>query len=113
MIQIYHNPRCRKSREALDYLKQTSKEFKVVKYLKNPVPEKTLLDIITKLNILPIELVRKKEAIWKSEFKGKDLTGSEIIAAMANNPKLIERPIIVNGSKAVIARPASAINTIL
>ena len=70
-------------------------------------------EVIKKLNISPIELVRTKESIWIENFKGKQLSDSEIIQAMLENPKLIERPIIVIGNKAVIARPKEKINEIL
>lgn len=113
MIQILHNPRCRKSREGLLFLEKKGIEFEVVKYLENQLSESELKDIISKLGISPIELVRKNEAIWKSDFKGKNLSDSEIIKAMVEHPKLIERPIIINKNKAIVGRPAEAIETIL
>ena len=75
--------------------------------------EKELQELISKLNIKPIELVRKNEAIWKDNFKNKDLSDSEIIDAMSKHPKLIERPIVINGSKAIIGRPPELILDIL
>jgi arsenate reductase len=113
MIKIYHNNRCRKSREGLGILEKSGKEFEVVKYLENTPSENELKNIIKLLNIKPIDLVRKNEAVWKENFKNKDLSDSEIIKVMAENPKLIERPIVINGTKAVIGRPADAILTIL
>ena len=88
-------------------------DFEVIKYLDNPLTEEELTDIISKLNISPIELVRKNEAIWKSEYKGKELSDSQIIEAMVKNPKLIERPIVINKNKVVVARPAEIIENII
>ncbi|WP_158977653.1 arsenate reductase (glutaredoxin) [Cellulophaga sp. L1A9] len=113
MITIYHNPRCSKSREGLAVLEKSGKEFKVVKYLEELFTEKQLIDILHLLGISAIDLVRKNEKIWKDEFKGKELSEGDIIKAMVANPKLIERPIIVNGKKAVIGRPSSNILSII
>ncbi|MDC3260592.1 arsenate reductase (glutaredoxin) [Winogradskyella sp.] len=113
MIQILHNPRCRKSREGLALLEAEGQDFMVIKYLEDKLTVKNLTTIVSKLDISPIDLVRKNEAIWKSEFKGKDLNDAQIIEAMVANPKLIERPIVINKNKAVIGRPSDAIKTIL
>lgn len=113
MIKIYHNPRCTKSRHGLALLEESGKEFEVVKYLDNIPSKEELTSIINKLEISPIELVRKNEAIWKENYKGKELSDAEIIEAMIQNPKLIERPIIINNNKAVIGRPTENINTII
>ncbi|WP_299129500.1 arsenate reductase (glutaredoxin) [uncultured Winogradskyella sp.] len=113
MITIYHNPRCRKSREGLAILEQSEQEFEVVKYLEDHLNANALKAIISKLGINPIDLVRKNEAIWKSDFKGKKLSDSELIAAMVNYPKLIERPIVINNNKAVVGRPPENITTII
>ena len=113
MIQILHNSRCRKSREGLSVLEESGKEIEVIKYLENRITEVQLIEIIGKLGIEPIELVRKNEAIWKSNYKGKDLSDMQIIHAMVENPKLIERPIVINKDKAVIGRPAEHINNII
>ena len=110
MIKIYHNPRCRKSREGLALLESKNVEFEVVKYLENPIDFDELNGIIDLLGISPIELIRKTEKIWKENFKGKDLSDSEIIKAMVDYPKLIERPIVVSKNKAVIGRPSENIN---
>ncbi len=112
MIQIFHNPRCRKSREGLALLEQHGVDFEIIKYLDNPPSFEELKAIVKKLNIKPIDLVRTKEAVWKSDFKGKDLTDDEIIKAMVENPKLIERPIVIKDDKAVLGRPAEAIETL-
>ncbi|WP_158838480.1 arsenate reductase (glutaredoxin) [Polaribacter sp. L3A8] len=113
MIKIYHNPRCSKSRQGLEVLENSKKEFEVVKYLEEIPSEKELTEIIKLLGITPIQLVRKTEKIWKEEFKGKELSDTDIIKAMIENPKLIERPIVINGNKAVIGRPTEAILTVI
>jgi len=113
MIKIYHNPRCSKSRQGLEIVENSAKEFEVVKYLDNIPSEGELKDIINLLGISPIQLVRKNEQIWKDNFKGKELSDTEIIKAMVENPKLIERPIVINGNKAVIGRPPETIKEII
>jgi len=112
-MKIYHNPRCRKSREGLAILKEMNQDFEIVEYLKNPPSFEELKELIKKLNIKPIELVRKNEAIWKENYKGKELTDDEIITAMTENPKLIERPIVITEHKAIVGRPPEIIRTIL
>ena len=113
MIQIYHNSRCGKSRECLAFLEDSGQEYEVIKYLDTNPTFEELKIIITKLNIKPIELVRQKEKIWVENFKNKTLTDDEIIAAMISNPILIERPIVINGNKAVIARPLTKAMSII
>lgn len=113
MIQILHNPRCGKSREGLAILEESGKEFEVIKYLENSPSKKELKDIIKKLNVEPLKLVRQNETIWKENFKNKELSDEEIIDAMVANPILIERPIVINGNKAIIGRPPVEISTII
>ncbi|MFA4869799.1 MAG: arsenate reductase (glutaredoxin) [Pedobacter sp.] len=113
MIKIYHNNRCSKSRCALTALEESGQEFEVINYLQSTPTADELREIIKKLGIKPHDLIRKGEAVYISEFKGKDLSDEEWIAAMVENPILIERPILVSGDKAVIARPTERINEIL
>ncbi len=113
MITIYHNSRCSKSRDGVCFLENTKQEFQVINYLENTPTKPELKELLKKLNIPAIDLVRKKESIWVENYKNKSLSEDEIIEAMIQNPKLIERPIIVNGNKAVIARPTEKINEIL
>ncbi|MFD2725921.1 arsenate reductase (glutaredoxin) [Hyunsoonleella rubra] len=113
MIKIYHNNRCSKSRNGLEILEKSGKKFEIVKYLEDVPSKAELKDIIALLGIKPIELVRKNEAIWKSDFKGKELSDNQIIEAMVQYPKLIERPIIINGKKAVVGRPPEHILDII
>jgi len=109
LITFFHNPRCGKSREGLAIVEESGKPFQVIKYLdKNPT-EAELKVIIEKLQLAPIDLVRKKESVWIEQFKGKNLSDAEIIQAMVSNPILIERPIIIKDSKAIIGRPPQKI----
>lgn len=113
MIQIYHNSRCGKSRECLAFLEDSGKEYEIIKYLEDVPSFEELKTIIKKLGIKPIELVRQKEKIWIENFKDKKMSDDEIIQTMISNPILIERPIVINGDKAIIARPLEKAATIL
>ncbi len=94
-----------KSRQTLDLLKSKGQEPEIVLYLENPPTEKELKAILKKLKLKPEQLLRKGEAIYKEKYKGKTLTEEEWIVAMIENPKLIERPIVIDGKKAVLGRP--------
>ncbi|MGM9479504.1 arsenate reductase (glutaredoxin) [Pedobacter sp. GSP4] len=113
MITIYHNNRCTKSRCALEELEKSGKDFEVVYYLETPPNTTQLQEIIQKLGIKPIELIRKGEKVFTENYKGKTLTDEEWIDAMVEHPILIERPIVISGEKAVIARPTEKIKEIL
>jgi len=113
MLTIYHNPRCRKSRDGLALLEKSGEVFETVLYLENKPTKEKLTTLIDQLGIEPEALVRKNEAIWKENFKGKELSAAQIIAAMVQYPKLIERPIVVKGTKAVIGRPIENIINLL
>lgn len=113
MIKIYHNPRCKKSREGLEILEESGQKFKIVEYLKTTLSFNELKSIINLLDITPIELIRKNEAIWKDHYKGKILDDDEIIYLMIEYPKLIERPIVINKQKAIIGRPPEDIKQVL
>ena len=113
MITIYHNPRCSKSREGVCLLEEKGIEFNTVKYLDEKIDVEELISILQKLNCKPIELVRTKETLWKENYMNQNLSDDEIIAIMAENPVLIERPIIINGNKAVIGRPTEKILEII
>ena len=103
--KIYHNPRCSKSRQTLALLEKETTEFKIIEYLKNPLSFDEIKEIIEKLAIKPIDLVRKNEQIWKDNYKGKEMTDIEIINTIERNPKLIERPIVINEKQGIIGRP--------
>jgi arsenate reductase len=112
-IQVYHNPRCSKSRMALEYLHSKSINFETILYLENKLTENELKEILKKLNIAPFKLLRKGEEIFKSEIKNKTISDNQMIKMMIKHPNLIERPILILGNKAVIARPTKLIETIL
>jgi arsenate reductase len=103
-LQILHNPRCGKSRDCLAFTTKTNTPFEIIDYLENPLTVDDLKSLIKKLKIKPIELVRQKETIWIENFKGKSLTNAQIIKALAKHPILIERPIVIDGDKAIIGR---------
>lgn len=104
-VQIWHNPRCSKSREAMKLLEENGVEADVVKYLEVEPDEKMIKDVLKKLGINARELMRTKEDIYK-ELGLKDVADEALlIKAMAENPKLIERPVVIKGDKAVIGRP--------
>jgi arsenate reductase len=104
MIQIYHNPRCGKSRNCLALVTEKEAEVAIVKYLETPPTEQEIKAILQKLNFKPIQLVRTKESIWMENYKNKSLTDEEIIQALAAHPILIERPIVIKENKAIIGR---------
>lgn|SRR5690554_2973825 len=113
MTTLYHNPRCSKSRETLEILNEKGEEVNVIHYLKTPPTTDELRNLISLLKIKPIELIRTQEAEWKENFKDKNLSDDELIEAMIAFPKLIERPIVVKNSKAIIGRPPQKIIDIL
>ena len=112
-MKIYHNSRCSKSRKALEILKINNIEFEIIEYIKDNLTKSQLQDLINKLGINPIGLVRKNEQIWKENFKNKELTSDEIIQILSDNPKLIERPIVELNDKAIIGRPPENIFDLL
>lgn len=105
-VIIYHNPRCSKSRQTLQLLHDQNIEPTVIEYLQTPPSKQELNDILSKLNMQPRELMRKKEADYKElGLADESLSDTQLIAAMIKHPKLIERPIVVNNGKAAIGRP--------
>lgn len=112
-MKIYHNPRCSKSRDSYNYLKDKNINLEVIEYLKTPFTKEDIQSILKKLKIEAKELIRKNETIFKDNFKNKELTENEWIDAMLKYPKLIERPIIVLGDRAVIGRPKENIDSLL
>ncbi len=112
-MKIYHNPRCSKSRQGLKILQDAGKEVKIIEYLKTPPTFDELKDIVKKLGIPAVKLIRKNEAVFKENFKGRPFNEDEWIKIMVENPKLIERPIVVTGDKAVLGRPPENIKMLL
>jgi arsenate reductase len=112
-MKIYHNPRCSKSRDSYNLLVEKDLQFETIEYLKDPLSKEELKALLAKLNIPAKDLVRKGEEIFKEKFKGKELSEEEWIEAMVEYPKLIERPIVVKGNKAVIGRPIEKVIELL
>jgi len=112
-IVIWHNPRCSKSRAGVKYLEEKGVDFEIVKYLDNPPGTEEIREVLNKMGLSARELMRTKEATYR-ELKLKEVEDEDaLIAAMAEHPKLIERPVVIHGDKAVIGRPAEAIGAIL
>ena len=113
MTTIYHNPRCSKSRQTLALLQEQGIEPDIIEYLTSPPSEAELDGILTKLGMEPEALMRKGEDEYKQHFKGRDLSRAEMITLMVQYPKVIERPVVVNGSKAAVGRPPESVLEIL
>jgi arsenate reductase len=113
MITIYHNPKCRKSRAGLQYLQDKGMECTIVEYLKNPLSSDEFKDLLMKLNLRPADIVRTQEDDFKENLKGKTFTDEEWITIMLDNPKLIQRPIIVRGYKAVVGQDFAEIDRLV
>ena len=112
-IKILHNNRCSKSRCALEILEDKGVDMEIINYLEDTPSKSDLKAILAKLGLKAVEIIRKGENDYKENFKGKDLSEDEWLDAMIQYPKLIERPIIINGDKAVIGRPPENVHSIL
>ena len=115
MIKVYHNPRCRKSREAIGLLEKKGVDFEIRHYMNDEesMTAKELEEVLDALEMDALDLVRKNESLWKEEYKALELGEDEIILAMIKHPRLMERPIVVKGDRAVVARPAEKLEDIL
>ena len=103
--KLLHNPRCRKSREGLEFLKAKKIEFETILYLADQLNEKQIEEIIDKSELNPIDLIRKQEKVWKELFINKFLSKNQIIHVIFEHPKLMQRPIFISENKAIIANP--------
>jgi arsenate reductase (glutaredoxin) len=113
MIRIYHNPQCKKSRAGLNYLQGKGVPFEKVEYLKQLLTEKQIEKLLVKLNKKPAEIIRIQEEYYRKNLKGKGFSDYEWIRILAQNPKLIQRPIIEAEYKAVIGDPIENIDLLL
>ncbi len=113
MLKIYHNTRCKKSRLGLQYLQEKGLEPEVVEYLKQGITEADLKRLLMKLNKPAFEMIRTQEAIFKSEYKGLNLTEEEWVKIIVQNPKLLKRPIVETKLKAVWGDPVEEIESVL
>lgn len=104
-MKIYHNPKCKKSRAGLEYIKTKNIEFELIDYLKKGLTTLEIKEILSKLNVQPIDIVRTQEDLYKKELKNKNFNYDEWIRIIIENPKLLKRPIVVGERKAVFADP--------
>lgn len=112
-MKIYHNPRCKRSRAGLQYLKDKQIPFEIIEYLKNPLTEKQLAGLLSKLNKKPSEIVRTQEEYYKKNLRGKEFSDHEWTRILLQNPSLIQRPIVEREYKAVIGDPPENIDHLL
>lgn len=112
-MKIYHNSRCSKSRCTLDIISEKGTDVTIVEYLKNPLTKSEIKELLVKLGMSAADLIRKGEVEFKENYKGKILSEDEWVDAMVKFPKLIERPIVVKGDKAVIGRPPEKVLELL
>jgi arsenate reductase (glutaredoxin) len=113
MIKIYHNPRCAKSREGLQYLIEHGIPFEVIKYLERPMAAEVLKTLLMKLNMKPVQVIRTQEELYRRELKGRNFTDEEWIDIIIQNPRLMQRPIVESKYKAVVAIPPILIHELL
>ena len=113
MLKIYHNTRCSKSREACSILQDKGVEFETTEYLKTPPTQKEIKGLLKMLGMKAQDIVRKGEPLYKEKFADKKLSESQWVKALAENPILIERPIIIKGNKAIIGRPPEKVLELL
>ena len=114
MLTIYHNPRCSKSREALALLEASGRPLTVIRYLETPPDSAQLLQLVRQLDMPVRELLRTGEKEYETlGLSSPELTEARIIEAIARHPRLLERPIVVNGNRAVIARPPERLKELL
>ena len=104
-MKIYHNPRCSKSRQTLELLREHTDKIEIIEYLKDIPSENQLKEVLSFLDLKPQDVLRKGESIFKENFKGKEFTDDEWIKHMIEYPKLTERPIVIKDNKAVLGRP--------
>ena len=112
-LSIYHNPRCSKSREALEIINASGCEVDVINYQKRRLSKKEIKELLAKLNLKPIDIIRSKEEIFIKKFKDKKFTDAEWIQLIIDNPILLERPIVVSNYSAIIARPPKLLEEFL
>jgi len=113
LTTIYHNPRCSKSREALQILEAYNEAVEIIHYLDTPPTVEELQSLLTLLHKKPKDIVRKNEVLWKTKYRDKKLSGKRLLQILSKNPQLIERPIVIKKDKAIVARPPESVKEIL
>lgn len=109
-VTIYHNPRCGTSRRVLAQLQERGIEPLIRDYLADPPPAEELKELLEKLNLKAADLVRKQETLYKENYQGKDLSENQWLGILTEHPVLLERPIVVSGLSAIVARPAEKLS---
>ena len=112
-MKIYHNPRCSKSREAVKFLEEKGFEIEIIDYMKNGITVHEIKDFLHKSGLKIADMIRTNEDLYKEKFKGKEFTKDEWINILIENPKLIQRPLIIKGTHAVIGRPVEEIQKVI
>jgi len=105
MYTILHNSRCGKSRDAVNFLEESGIDFKIREYLKEELTFDELKSIINDLKVSPLDIIRTNELIWKENYKNNHYSDDELIQIMVENPKLIQRPIVLKDGEGVVGRP--------
>jgi arsenate reductase (glutaredoxin) len=113
MLKIFHNPKCRKSREGLEILKSKSSSFEIIDYIKNGLTETNLKEILLKSNLEPHQIVRTQEEMFRKELKGKSFTREEWIKILCENPKLLQRPFVISKTKAVLVDSVAKVESVI
>jgi arsenate reductase (glutaredoxin) len=108
-MKIYHNPRCSKSREGLKFLEEKGFDIEIIDYMKTGITAKEIKEFLSKSGLKVNEIIRTNEDLYKEKYKGKELTKEEWINILVENPKLIQRPLVIKGTHAVLARPTEEI----
>ncbi|MGE5426566.1 MAG: arsenate reductase (glutaredoxin), partial [Methylococcaceae bacterium] len=109
LLKIYYNPRCSKSREGLLYIEQKGYEYELINYMKNGLSAKEIKDFLNKSGLEVTAIIRTNEELYKQQYKGLELSEEEWIKVLVENPQLLQRPLVIKGTHAVIARPAEEI----
>lgn len=112
-MKIYHNPRCSKSREGLKYLEEKGFEIEVIDYMKNGITAREIKEFLIKSGMKVTDIIRTNEELYKEQFKGKEASEEEWITILVENPKLLQRPLVIKGTHAVLARPAEEIQKLI
>ncbi len=112
-MKIYHNPRCSKSREALNIIESNNIKVKIINYIKTGLTINEIHEILSKLDTDAINIVRTKEKLWQTKYKEKKMIDDEIIRTIVENPILLERPIVITERKGVIGRPPENIRSLI
>jgi polyphosphate kinase len=112
-MKIYHNPRCSKSREALKFIEEKGYEVEIIDYMKTGITAREIKDFLNRSGLSVFDIIRTNEELYKADFKGKELSADEWIQVLIDNPKLIQRPLVVKGTHAVLARPAEEIQKLI